>query len=49
MEIIFIGDVDRRAAEQVVVKGSVAEGGVAQGFVRGGRLVGATLVNRNQR
>ncbi|MEK9131137.1 MAG: FAD-dependent oxidoreductase [Patescibacteria group bacterium] len=47
MEIIFIGDVDRRAAEQVVVKGSVAEGGVAQHFVRGGKLVGATLVNRN--
>lgn len=47
MEIIFIGDTDRGAAERVVVEGSKAEGGVVQLFVRDERVVGATLVNRN--
>ncbi|MEK7105383.1 MAG: FAD-dependent oxidoreductase [Patescibacteria group bacterium] len=47
VEVIFIGDVDRKAADEVIVKGSKAAGGVAQYFVRGGKLVGATLVNRN--
>ncbi len=47
MEVIFIGDTDRAAAERVVVEGSDADGGVVQKFIRGGRMVGATLVNRN--
>ncbi len=47
LEIIFVGDTVREAADQVVAYGSAAEGGVAQLFVRGGRVVGATLVNRN--
>lgn len=47
MEVIFIGDVSRTAAEEIRVVGSKAEGGVAQHFLRGGRMVGASLVNRN--
>ncbi len=47
LEIIFIGDTDRVAAEDVKVYGSAADGGVTQLFVRGGKVVGATLVNRN--
>src|SRR3989338_1276303 len=47
MEVIFIGDVSRAAAEEVRVVGSKEEGGVAQHFLRGGRIVGASLVNRN--
>lgn len=47
LEIIFIGDTDPTAADEVKIRGSVAEGGVAQLLTRHGRLVGATLVNRN--
>lgn len=47
LEIIFIGDADRAAADEVVRKGSAAEGGVTQLFVRGGKIMGATLVGRN--
>lgn len=47
MEVVFVGDVNREAAEQIIIFGSLAEGGVMQHFLRGGKLVGATLVNRN--
>lgn len=47
LEVIFIGDTGREAAEEIRVIGSIAEGGVAQHFLRGGKLVGATLVGRN--
>ncbi len=47
VEVIFIGDVSRMAAEEIRIVGSKEERGVAQYFVRGGRMVGATLVNRN--
>jgi len=48
LDIVFIGDTDRTAADEVRVIGSHEAGGVTQLFVRGGRIVGATLVNRNQ-
>lgn len=47
MEIIFVGDTDRAAAERVDVRGTIEDGGVLQLFVRKNTLVGATLVNRN--
>ncbi len=47
IEVIFIGDTDRAAAERIEVDGSVQDGGVRQRFIRRGKLVGATLVNRN--
>ncbi len=47
LEVIFVGDTNRLAAEEVRVVGSKKEGGVAQHFLRGGKLVGATLVGRN--
>jgi NAD(P)H-nitrite reductase large subunit len=47
LEMIFVGDVHREAADEIRVVGSKAAGGVAQLFVRKGKLVGATLVNRN--
>lgn len=47
LEIIFIGDTDRTAADRIDIVGSEAEGGIAQRMYRKGKLVGATLVNRN--
>lgn len=47
LEIIFIGDVDKTAAEQVSLIGSVQAGGITQIFERGGRVVGAALIGRN--
>ena len=47
LEIIFIGDVDKAAAEKIELVGSVESGGMTQVFERGGRVVGAALINRN--
>ncbi len=47
LELIFIGDTKREAADRIIVRGSESEEGITQLFLRGGRLVGATLVNRN--
>lgn len=47
LELIFIGDVSREAADEVVVRRSAEDGGVAELFVRGDRLVGAALVGKN--
>ncbi len=47
LEMIFVGDVDRGAADEVLVKGSKLAGGITQLFVRGGVVVGATIVGRN--
>ncbi len=47
LEIIFIGDTDRNAADSVEVQGSAREGAVSERFFRGGKLVGAVLINKN--
>jgi len=47
LEIIFVGDAEKAAADEVIVRGSSAEGGVTQVFLRGGRVVGGTMVGRN--
>ncbi|MBI4435112.1 FAD-dependent oxidoreductase [Candidatus Uhrbacteria bacterium] len=47
LEIIFVGDVERAAAEEIHVIGSVADGGITQVFERGGRIVGGVLIGRN--
>ena len=47
LEMIFVGDVDRSAADEVLVKGSKLAGGITQVFARGGVVVGATIVGRN--
>jgi len=47
LEIIFVGDVKREAADEIRVVGNKAAGGVTQLFVRNGKLVGATMVGRN--
>jgi NAD(P)H-nitrite reductase large subunit len=47
LEMIFVGDVNRRAADSIAIRGSASDGGVTQLFVRDERLVGATIVGRN--
>ena len=47
LEMIFVGDVNRQAADRIVIRGSASEGGVTQLFMRNNRLVGATIVGRN--
>ncbi|KKW32783.1 MAG: NAD(P)H-nitrite reductase [Candidatus Uhrbacteria bacterium GW2011_GWA2_52_8d] len=47
LEIIFVGDVERTAAEKVHIIGSVADGGITQVFERAGRIVGGVLIGRN--
>jgi NAD(P)H-nitrite reductase large subunit len=47
LEIIFVGDVDKSAAEKIEVIGSVEDGGMTQVFERGGRVVGAAILGRN--
>jgi NADPH-dependent 2,4-dienoyl-CoA reductase/sulfur reductase-like enzyme len=47
LELIFIGDVDKEAADQVMIRGSVEEGGITQFFVRDNKLVGAAVIGRN--
>jgi NAD(P)H-nitrite reductase large subunit len=47
LEMIFIGDVDLQAADEVHVVGSASDGGMTQIFERNGAVVGAALLNRN--
>lgn len=47
LEIIFVGDIDKGAAEKISLVGSVESGGMTQVFERGGRVVGAALIGRN--
>jgi NAD(P)H-nitrite reductase large subunit len=47
LEMIFVGDVERGAADEILVKGSKEAGGITQLFARGGVVVGATIVGRN--
>jgi NAD(P)H-nitrite reductase large subunit len=47
LDIIFVGDTVREAADEIVRKGSAADGGVTQLFIRAGKVVGATIVGRN--
>ena len=47
LEIIFIGDTSREAAEETKLFGSVESGGVTELFVRNNQIVGAVLVGRN--
>ncbi|MBI4438245.1 NAD(P)/FAD-dependent oxidoreductase [Candidatus Uhrbacteria bacterium] len=48
LEIIFVGDTLKDAADEVRVLGSVHALGVTQIFVRQGRVVGGVLIGRNQ-
>lgn len=48
LEVIFIGDVDKTAAEKISFVGSVESGGITQVFERSGRIVGAALIGRNK-
>ncbi|HLD18011.1 MAG TPA: FAD/NAD(P)-binding oxidoreductase [Patescibacteria group bacterium] len=47
IEIIFIGDTDRRHADETILRGSVEEGGLGYLFLKRNHLVGAALLNRN--
>lgn len=47
LEIIFVGDVEKKSADNIHVVGSVESGGITQIFERDNRVVGAVLVGRN--
>lgn len=47
LDVVFVGDTARHAADAVIARGGQADGGVVQLFLRDERIVGATLVNRN--
>lgn len=47
LDVIFVGDTTRDAADVVIARGSRTDGGVMQCFLRDERMVGATLLNRN--
>ncbi len=48
LEIIFVGDVEKAAADHVHLVGSIESGGVTQIFERQGRVVGGVMIGRNQ-
>ena len=48
LDITFIGDTNKRAADDVVVWGSVDQGALTQIFVRNEKVVGAATIGRNQ-
>ncbi len=48
LEIIFVGDVERAAAQEIYTLGSITQGGITQVFQRGGRVVGAAIIGRNR-
>ncbi len=48
LDITFIGDTDKRAADEVVVWGSVEQGALTQIFVRNDKVVGAAILGRNK-
>jgi len=45
LEVIFIGDVSRSDADQIILR--TGKEGIGQLFIRDNKIVGATLVNRN--
>ena len=47
LEMIFIGDTSRPAADETKLIGSVEAGGITELFVRNDQVVGAVLVGRN--
>ncbi|MBI5794438.1 FAD-dependent oxidoreductase [Candidatus Uhrbacteria bacterium] len=47
LEIIFVGDTQKSAADEVQVVGSAQAGGVTQVFGRQGRVVGGIMIGRN--
>jgi NAD(P)H-nitrite reductase large subunit len=47
LEIIFVGDVSKEAADEIKIFGSIEENGFIQLLGRKGQLVGAVLLNRN--
>ncbi len=47
LELIFVGDTDKAAAQEIRVLGSVEEKGVTQIFERDGRVVGGVMIGRN--
>lgn len=48
LEIIFVGDVEKAAAEKIELIGSLETGGITQVFERDGRVVGAAIIGRNK-
>lgn len=48
LEIIFVGDTSKEAADKISVYGSEKDGGVTQLFERNSRLVGGIMVGRNK-
>lgn len=47
LEIIFVGDTDKAAAQNIRIEGSLDEGGITQIFERDGRVVGGVMIGRN--
>ncbi len=47
LDVIFVGDVEISAADEVKLVGSKEAGGITQLFGREGRVVGAVIVGRN--
>jgi NAD(P)H-nitrite reductase large subunit len=47
LEMIFVGDVEKDAADKVHIVGSVESGGVTQIHERDGRVVGGVMIGRN--
>jgi NAD(P)H-nitrite reductase large subunit len=47
LDIIFVGDVEISAADEIKLVGSKEAGGITQLFGRDGRVVGAVIVGRN--
>ena len=47
LEIIFIGDTSREAAQETRLFGSIESGGISEIFVRNNQIVGAILIGRN--
>lgn len=46
LETIFIADIERDAADEILVRGSEESGGVTQIFIRDNKIVGATIIGR---
>ncbi len=47
LEIIFVGDVDKSAADKIELVGSLEAGGITQVFEREGKVVGSVIIGRN--
>ncbi len=48
MDVTFIGDVDKQAADKVVVQGSADQDGMTQIFLRENKVVGAAILGQSQ-